>query len=336
MSNMTNKMPPLAPSQASTPTPVMATPAIAIKGITKRFGEKTAVDNLTLTIPQGQIVALLGHNGAGKTTLIDMILGLQKPTSGSAQILGMKPRDAISQSLVGIVYQTGALLPNYTVGDMLKLFSALHANPRPLTEIYAETNLEQFAKTRIRKLSGGEQQRVRLALSLISNPKVLFLDEPTTGMDALSRRAFWDLMRKQAERGRTIVFATHYLAEAEDFAQRTIIMKRGHIVVDGTTADIQRHAAHATLSITLPHLSALPGNEATTARATLESDIRARVASGEVTLSWEGDHLTLTAEETDATAAFLLALPGAHGLSIVPSTLEDAYTAIVNDEALEN
>lgn len=309
--------------------------AITVTGITKRFGEITAVDNVTLSIPQGQIVALLGHNGAGKTTLIDMIMGLQTPTSGSVQILGMKPRDAISRSLVGIVYQTGALLPDFTVGDMLKLFAAMHTNPRPLQEIYAETNLAQFAKTHIRKLSGGEQQRVRLALALLCDPQILFLDEPTAGMDTLARRAFWDLMRRQAKRGRTIVFATHYLAEAQDFAQRTIIMKHGRIVVDGTTTDIQRHAAHATLSITLPHLATLPSDEATAARAALESEIRGRTASDTSALTWEDNRLTLLSEETDAAAAFLLALPGARNLSIVPTSLEDAYASIVNDETNE-
>lgn len=308
------------------------TNAVTLSNITKRFGNITAVDNVTLDIPRGQIVALLGHNGAGKTTLIDMILGLQTPTQGSVKLLGLTPKDAISRSLIGIVYQTGALLPEYTVNEFLSLFSSLHPNPRPLSEIYAETNLEQFTKTPIRKLSGGEQQRVRLALALLADPEVLFLDEPTTGMDALARRAFWDLMRLQAERGRTIIFATHYLAEAQDFAERTIIMKRGKVVVDGTTSDIQRHASNSTLSITLPGLSSLSGHEENAALDALKRDLLDRVPSKEADITWDGERLTVVAQDTDRAAAYLLSVPEARALTIVPSTLEDAYAAIVSDD----
>lgn len=308
------------------------THAVTLTGLTKRFGNLAAVDNLTLSIPRGQIVALLGHNGAGKTTLIDMILGLQKPTAGKVELLGMAPHEAIARAMIGIVHQTGALLPDYTVGEFLRLFSALYPTPRPLSEIYAETALAPFAKTRIRKLSGGEQQRVRLALALLPDPEVLFLDEPTAGMDALARRAFWDLMRTQAERGRTIIFATHYLAEAENFAQRTIIMKKGQILIDGTTADIQRHAAHSTLTIHLPAVASLPHDEALCAQAALESEVSAVLPSGEGEFTWEGDVLTVVAKDTDRAAAFLLDQPGAWGLTVVPSTLEDAYAALVNDE----
>lgn len=308
------------------------TNAVSISALTKSFGTLTAVDNLTFSIPRGQIVALLGHNGAGKTTLIDMILGLQTPTSGTVKLMGMPPQDAIADAKVGIVFQTGALLPDYTVSQILHLFASLYPHPRPLNEIYTETDLLPFAKTRIGKLSGGEQQRVRLALALLPDPEVLFLDEPTAGMDAMARRAFWELMRTQANRGRTIIFATHYLAEAEDFAQRTIIMKRGKVLVDAATSEIQRNAATSTLSIDLPGFSSLPGNEAFAAQSALESELSSRVPSGKASFTWEGQRLTMVANNTDAAAAFLLSQPDAHNLTITPSTLEDAYAQLVSDE----
>ena len=224
--------------------------------VTKDYGKVRALNALSLDIPRGQIMALLGKNGAGKSTLIDIILGLQAPTSGTARVFGLAPRDAIRRSLVGVVLQTGSLPVDYTVAEALRLFGSTHDAHVDYGTILEETQLAHMSGRVIRKLSGGEQQRVRLALALLPDPHLLILDEPTAGMDATARREFWDVMRTQAERGRTIVFATHYLTEAQDFAERTVIIRLveqlraapeagawkistegGRIVVDGDDTD---------------------------------------------------------------------------------------------------
>jgi len=178
-----------------------------VEEVTKDYGKVRAVNALSLDIPRGQIMALLGKNGAGKSTLIDIILGLQAPTSGTARVFGLAPRDAIRRSLVGVVLQTGSLPVDYTVAEALRLFGSTHDAHVDYGTILEETQLAHMSGRVIRKLSGGEQQRVRLALALLPDPHLLILDEPTAGMDATARREFWDLMRTQAERGRTLAFS---------------------------------------------------------------------------------------------------------------------------------
>ena len=153
-----------------------AAPAISVHDIVKTFGALTAVNRITLDVPRGQIMALLGKNGAGKTTLIDMILGLQTPTSGACELFGMSARDAIRRSLVGVVHQTGALPSDFTVAQTLRMFAASHQSALPVERIMSETRLTELAKRPIRKLSGGEQQRVRLALALLPDPHLINLD----------------------------------------------------------------------------------------------------------------------------------------------------------------
>lgn len=307
------------------PTLEGMTNALSLHGVTKRFKALTAVDAVSLTIPRGQIVALLGANGAGKTTLLDIALGLQVADEGSAALFDMEPREAIRRSLVGVVHQTGALLEDYTVKQMLTLFAATHPQALPVAQILEETHLTSHAHQPIVKLSGGERQRVRLALALLPDPQLLILDEPTSGMDAMARRAFWDLMRAQSLAGRTIIFATHYLAEAQDFAERTIIMDGGRVVADAATADIQRLAAYSTLSIAFD-LPSLPVDE-------VEAALHALPGSAEWQVDWGAERLIIQGADLDDAARYLLSVPGAHGLEIVPSSLEDAYAAITNGEA---
>ncbi|MDO5093918.1 MAG: ABC transporter ATP-binding protein [Propionibacteriaceae bacterium] len=301
-------------------------PAIRATGIRKSFGTTKAVDGVDLTVTTGSIAALLGKNGAGKTTLIDIILGLQRPTEGTARLFGMAPRDAIRRSLVGVVHQTGALLTDYTVRQVLTVFAATHTRTVPLAEVLAETHLTGLAGRRVGKLSGGEQQRVRLALALLPDPELLILDEPTAGMDATARRDFWALMRAQAERGRTIIFATHYLAEAEEFAQRTIIMKAGRLVADAPTEVLRRAGALRTLRILIPSVHREEARARLAALATPGSVPAIRV---EAVPSQEGlDEFSVQSEDTDEAARQLLAVDGAHGLEIVASSLEDTFAQL--------
>ncbi len=320
----------VAHSEATRTSPATSTGssllAIRVADVHKRFGATHAVDGISLDVPQGQILALLGQNGAGKTTLIDLVLGLQHPDSGTTEIFGMPPRDAIRRSLVGVVHQSGALLPDYTVAQTLTLFGGTHAHHLPIDRVLAQTDLSDLARRKVGKLSGGEQQRVRLALALLPDPLLLILDEPTAGMDTLARRHFWELMRAQAEAGRSIVFATHYLAEAQDFAERTVIVKAGRVITDGTTDAVRRIDLTRTLTIALDGTRST--NEGQAARVTLETALSALPGSEEWLIEWPPGQVTIQGPDLDEAARLVLAYPGAHGLEITTSSLEDVFTAL--------
>ena len=290
--------------------------AISAHGLTRRFGSVTAVDDISLTVPVGQIVALLGANGAGKTTLIDMLLGMTAPTKGTSELFGMPARDAMRRSLIGVVHQTGALPMDYTVKEAVGLFARTHPHHLPVDQILDETKLSALAPRPIRKLSGGERQRVRLALALLPDPYLLVLDEPTAGMDATARREFWEVMRAQAAEGRTILFATHYLAEAQDFAQRTIILKAGRIIADAPTDELRQRGRTTHMSIAVPEESG-PG---------LVEELRN--ANPQWKASYEGGRVHATGKDMDDAARIALAHPGAHDISVTASTLEDVFTEL--------
>lgn len=325
---------PLPAPPVSSPGPVNA---LEVAHLTKTFGGTRALDDLSVSVPVGQIVALLGQNGAGKTTLLDIALGLQRPDApgpgdapvGGARLFGMAPRGAIRRSLVGVVHQTGALLPEYTVRQTLQVFGGMHAHSLPLGQVLEQADLTTLAGRRVGKLSGGEQQRVRLALALLPDPLLLVLDEPTAGMDALARRAFWQLMRAQADAGRTIVFATHYLAEAQDFAQRTIIVKAGRIVADAPTDELRHRNTSSSLRLCLPDEGGAGAHAAGDAdRADLERRLRALPGSDDWLIEWPEGAVTIQGSGLDAAARLLLGVPGAHDLEIVPSSLEDVFAEL--------
>ena len=302
-------------------TPPSATPvdAIDVHDIRKTFGSTRALDGVDLQVPVGQIVALLGKNGAGKTTLIDIILGLQHSDSGTATLFGMTPREAVRHSLVGVVQQTGALLPDYTVIQTLRVFGGAHAHPLPYDRVLAETDLTHLARRKVGKLSGGERQRVRLALALLPDPLLLILDEPTAGMDAVARLRFWELMRAQAQAGRTVVFATHYLAEAQDFAERTIIVTRGHISIDASTDEVRHLDTTRTLRMTADDSADLAG--------AIDS-LRTLPGSQDWLIETPPALVTIQGSSLDDAARLLLSTPGLHGLEIVASSLEDVFTSL--------
>lgn len=232
-------------------------PAIRATDLHKTFRSTdgttvVAVERVDLTVERGEIVAFLGPNGAGKTTTVDMLLGLTSPTAGDVEIVGMTPRQAVEAGRVSAVMQTGGLLPDFTVGETVEAIAALHGRPDRVEEVIERTGLVAVRARKVQACSGGEQQRLRFALALIPDPDVILLDEPTTGMDVASRQAFWDTMRADAATGRTIVFATHYLAEADAFAERTVLMARGRIVEDGPTEDVRAAFGGRTVSFKPP------------------------------------------------------------------------------------
>lgn len=208
----------------------MTTPAIDIQNVTKRFGQLTAVDQLSLRVHPGEILALLGPNGAGKTTLLDMILGYTTPQSGSVKVLAGPPTEASGR--IGAVLQTKGLLEDLTVEETLRMIAGLHRHSLPIPEVMEKAGVTAFKKTKVGKCSGGQVQRLRFALAILPDPEILLLDEPTSGMDITSRRGFWDSMTSWARGGGTIIFATHYLQEAEEFADRIVVMKSGSITAD--------------------------------------------------------------------------------------------------------
>ena len=217
-------------------------PAISVSGVTQRFGRVQALDGVDLTVSRGEIVALLGPNGAGKTTLLDLVLGFTTPTEGTLQVFGDTPRDAVKQGAVGAVLQTGALLKDLTVAETVQFVAGCHTRHLPLPDVMDRAGLTRIATRRVKKCSGGEQQRLRFGLALLSDPELLILDEPTAGMDVTARKEFWDTMHAEAERGRTVVFATHYLQEAADFADRIVLLRAGKIHADGSVSELVHDA----------------------------------------------------------------------------------------------
>ena len=292
--------------------PAGPVPAVRLAGVTKDFGPVHAVRGIDLSLQPGEIVAFLGPNGAGKTTTIDMVLGLSHPTSGTVDVLGMQPRQAIARGLVSAVMQTGGLLKDLTVRETVQYTASLFADTAPVDQVLATAGIESIVDRRVGKCSGGEQQRLRFAMALLPDPALLLLDEPTTGMDVEGRRAFWSAIRADAQKGRTVLFATHYLEEADQYADRIVLISHGRIVADGTGSEIKARAAGRTVRATLPGadaavLSRLDGVESV--------DIR-------------GDAVYVHARDTDAIARFLLTETAAHDLEITARGLEDAFLSL--------
>ena len=286
--------------------------AIDLQNLTKRYRQVTAVRDLTLQVAPGEVVAFLGPNGAGKTTTIDMILGLARPDTGSVQVYGTTPAAAIARGDVAAVMQTGGLLKDFTVRETVRFTASLYAESRPVDDVMARAGITHIADRLVGKCSGGEQQRLRFAIALLSDPRLLILDEPTRGMDVEGRREFWTAIREDASRGRTILFATHYLDEADAYADRIVLMRQGDIVADGTTAEIKARALGRSVRATLPsadlaQLSALPG----------VSHVEQR-----------GDTVLLQCSDSDVVARHLLTQTMARDLEIVAQNLEAAFVAL--------
>ncbi|WP_055525245.1 ABC transporter ATP-binding protein [Streptomyces graminilatus] len=224
------------------------TPVVAFDQVTKSYGEVRAVDGLSLTLRPGETVALLGPNGAGKSTTLDLLLGLKQPDSGTVRVLGRSPRDAIVGGHVGAMLQSGGLMDEVTVRELVSLVCALHPRPFPVGEVLSRAGITELADRKVNKLSGGQEQRVRFALATAGDSALIVLDEPTTGMDVTARQAFWATMREQADQGRTVLFATHYLEEADAIADRVLVLHRGRLLADGTAAEIKAKAGARRIS----------------------------------------------------------------------------------------
>lgn len=284
------------------------------KGFSDREGGRvSAVDDVSLAFERGEVTAILGPNGAGKTTLLDLLLGLNAPDSGAVRILGRSPHRAVQDGLVGALLQTGGLLPDLTVKETVVMIAALHKNPSPVDEVMETAGITSIASRMVGKCSGGQQQRLKFAVALLPRPEVIVLDEPTAGMDVSARHEFWDRMNEQARAGATILFATHYLEEAEQFARRTVLMHTGRIIADGPTDDVRAKAgaAHvrANWAPSSGDLSGLP-----------------HVISYET----QGGQISFRTDDADALARHLLTQTDAQRLSIRPASLEEAFMMLTS------
>ncbi len=305
----------------------MPTPALRVSGLRKEYpsrsdtGPVVAVDGIDVEISPGEIVAFLGPNGAGKTTTLDIVLGLIPPTSGVVEVLGVAPRKAVYSGLISAVLQTGGLLRDLRVEETVRAIAALQGADHRVASVIERTGLGPLADRKVNQCSGGEQQRLRFALALLPDPQLLILDEPTAGMDAAARRDFWETMQAETHEGRTVVFATHYLEEAQAYAPRTILIDHGRIRADRPTDELREMVGDRRLLATLPEA----GRDAALAA------LRAVPGVHDVTLT--GDRVEVVATSSDDVARLLLGSIGARDLEITRPTLESAFFALTEAEA---
>ena len=294
---------------------------LELRGVAASFrtpgGVVHAVRGIDVSVAPGETVALLGPNGAGKSTTIDMLLGLLRPDRGSVSVLGRAPREAVDAGLVGAMLQTGALIRDVSVRELIALMAALYPRPLEVDEVLELVGIRDLAARRTQKLSGGQAQRVRFALTLVSDPELVVLDEPTVGMDVESRRGFWLAMRAFAARGKTVLFATHYLEEADAYADRALLMAQGRVVADGPTSEIRARVGRRTIRATLGKmdigpLTALPGVAGVDRR---------------------GEVAVLSCVDSDqAIRALLDRHPEARDIEIASAGLEDAFLQLTGDD----
>ena len=230
-------------------------PAVSFEHVSKHYGQVKAVRELTLALPQGRAIAFLGPNGAGKSTSMEMLLGLRRPTGGKIEVFGKSPRQAMTGGHVGAMLQSGGLPQSVTVREVLELMTGLHPRPVPVNELLRRANIEDLADRKADKLSGGQTQRVRFAIAIAGDSDLIVLDEPTTGMDVENRQIFWNSMKAQAERGKTILFATHYLEEADQIADQVVVINKGHLLANGSVADIKAMAGFQRIAFRLPGIT---------------------------------------------------------------------------------
>jgi ABC-2 type transport system ATP-binding protein len=292
--------------------------AVELEDLTRSFrtpkGVVRAVRGVDVSIRAGEIVALLGPNGAGKSTAIEMLLGLTEPDAGSVRVLGRPPRDATSAGLVGVMLQTGSLLRDVSVRELLTMMASLYFRPLEVDEVIRLVGIESIAARRTQKLSGGEAQRVRFALALVPNPELLVLDEPTVALDVEARHEFWMTMRAFAARGKTILFATHHLEEADAYADRALLMAGGRIVADGSTNELKAMVGRRTIRATL-----------------VDVPLEALMLPGVESADRRGDMVILQCIDADlALRALLDRFPDAEGIEVASAGLEQAFLELTS------
>ena len=299
----------------------MRVQGIELRGLTKTFRTPTglveAVRGIDVSVETGETVALLGPNGAGKSTTLDMLLGLLRPDGGDVRVFGTPPAEAVARGAVGAMLQTGQLIRDLSVRELVTMIASLYPEPLEVDDALELAGIASLAGRRTQKLSGGETQRTRFAVAIVADPELLVLDEPTVAMDVESRRAFWTAMRAFVAREKTVVFATHYLEEADAYADRVVLMATGAIVADGPPTEIKAMVGSRRIRATLPGadralLAALPG--------VTEVDLR-------------GEAIVLICSDSDAALRALLdASPAVRDIEVTGAGLEEAFVQLTHEE----
>lgn len=294
-------------------------PIVSFENVSKHYGQLKAVDGLSLELHPGETVALLGPNGAGKSTSLDMLLALRKPTAGKIRMFGKDPYHAIKAGDVGAMLQSGGLMPEVTVRELVTLVTGLHPRPVPVATTLRRAGIDKIADQRVDRLSGGQTQRVRFALAIVGDCPLIVLDEPTTAMDVETRRMFWASMKEEVAEGRTLLFATHYLEEADQAADRILVINRGRLLADGTPAEIKARAGAKQLSFRLAGVN--------------ETELLG--LPGLVSLDVRGDLVRIQSKDSDSTLYALL--DSGHrprDLEVMGIGLEQAFLTITAEDNL--
>lgn len=294
-------------------------PALEVRGLVKRYGGRAVVDGLDLVALPGQVTAVLGPNGAGKTTTIECCEGLRTPDEGSVRVLGLDPRTRARdlRPRLGVMLQDGGLPTAIRAADMLAHVARMYADPRDLGELTERLGLGSFARTTVRRLSGGQRQRLALAAAVVGRPNVVFLDEPSAGMDPQARLAVWELVRELRAEGVAVLLTTHLMDEAEDLADHVVVVDQGRVVAEGSVADLLTSADDRSL-----HLEAPAGLDLDGLRAALGDGFAvAEAAPGTYVVSGAVEPATVAAVTTWLAAHDVLATR----LSVGRSTLEDVF-----------
>jgi ABC-2 type transport system ATP-binding protein len=291
---------------------------VSLSGVTRRFAAVTAVDDLSLEIRPGETVALLGPNGAGKTTALEVMLGLQRPDAGRVSLFGGSPRSGVASGRVGAMLQEGDLPPGARVAELVGFVRGLYPSPLPLAAALRLADVEEIANRRVERLSGGQRQRVRLAIAVAGGPELLVLDEPTAAMDVATRQSFWSAAAEYVSHGRSLLFATHWLEEAEEVASRVAVIARGRLVADAPPETVTAIAN---------------GRGAVSFKANgTETEQLQRLPAVEA-VELERGRITLRTEDPERTVRALLeAAPHLDGLEVSAPRLEDAFLALTREE----
>jgi ABC-2 type transport system ATP-binding protein len=287
----------------------------SLEGVSKKYGEVCALRNVNFNVSAGQVVALLGPNGAGKTTAIKLLLGLMQPNSGETRVFGGDPTHPQNRMRTGAMLQVGKVPETLRVREHIDLFSSYYPNPLPLAEVLAAAGLEKLCDRKFGDLSGGQRQRTLFALAICGNPDLLFLDEPTVGLDVEARRTLWEEIRRLVDLGKTVLLTTHYLEEADALADRIAVIDQGQIIAEGTPSAIKSQTSGKRIrcitSLSVADLLQIPG--VTAAKRDREAtEIH-------------------TAGAETVVRALLARDPALSGLEITTAGLEEAFLALTQD-----